>query len=61
MKFNDRELATVLAALRCWQRYGDSTDDDISDVATCDETLLPLSNTEINELCERLLLQRRMT
>ena len=53
-----RELATVLAALRYWQqqvvpiaRIGD-------DIATDVRHVIPLSDAEIDRLCERLNLAR---
>jgi hypothetical protein len=52
---NDRELATVLAALRYWQtdleQYGT---DDLIDAAGHFAEHTPLTPDEIDELCERL-------
>ena len=52
MKLSDRELATVLAALRYWQDemapYEDgSTSEHFQEVT-------PLTTKEIDDLCERL-------
>lgn len=54
MKLDNRETATVLAALRYWQRCGDFAGDDIQDIASDSETFNPLSDTEVDELCERI-------
>lgn len=53
---NDRELATILASLRHWQRNNrqDATKSPEYDVATNGDTLQPLGNVEIDELCERV-------
>lgn len=53
---NERELATVLAALRYWQRniIPSRVDSDIRDMATGNQRLEPLSDDEIDELCEQL-------
>jgi len=53
-KFSDRELATVLAALRYWQREGLMSDGREQDIAGDDGKFDPLTVIEINELCERL-------
>jgi hypothetical protein len=48
MELSKRDLATVLCALRLFQRYGERQ---------CSEHFAgiePLSNEEIDELCERL-------
>lgn len=55
--FSNRELATVLAALRFWQNggmRGASCDDGIDDIATNGGALEPLNVDEIDALCERL-------
>jgi hypothetical protein len=57
---NNRELATVLAALRYWQRHGlpqclDSKNHlPEDDIATDGGTLAPMRKPEIDVLCERL-------
>jgi len=51
--FTDRELATLLAALRLWQasqEYGE----DLTPYLGHFEEHQPLSSLEIDELCERL-------
>jgi hypothetical protein len=52
----DRELATVLAALRYWQRnvIVNRIDKDIADIATNVGQFDAMSDAEIDELCERL-------
>lgn len=60
----DRELATVLAALRLWQRGScgtTGTQERVLEaahaelaIASDDERLVPLTAAEIDELCERL-------
>lgn len=53
---DDRELATILAALRFWQRHGESrqANEPEYDIATNAGTLSPLADAEIDALCERL-------
>jgi hypothetical protein len=51
---NNRELATVLAALRYWQREGLMSSGGEHDVATDGDTLEPLTTEEIDALCERI-------
>ena len=69
MMINDeRELATVLAALRMWQRGSCGTTGTQASVleaahaemsiATDGERLMPLLASEIDELCERLNAQQ---
>lgn len=48
-----RELATVLAALRHYQRWH-RDDDEFNEIATNCGTLEPLTAEEIDALCERL-------
>lgn len=65
---NEREQATVLAALRQWQRGACGTTGSqalISEathaemvIASDDESLVPLTAAEIDELCERLNTQQ---
>jgi len=50
-QFTDRELATVLAALRYWQQDLSENDGPISE--HLDEHA-PLTVVEIDDLCERL-------
>lgn len=52
MKLNDRELATVLAALRHWQ--DDIPEGDREGFDHFDEKLTPLNDDEIDKLCEAL-------
>ncbi len=63
MKFNDRETATVLAALRHLQQSTIYTppsarkpisDDAIHDIATDMGKLEPLTDDEIDSLCSRI-------
>jgi hypothetical protein len=54
-----RELATILAALRCYQARNlqherDITDTMIREIATDAGELDPLDSSEVDELCERL-------
>ena len=51
---NKRELATVLAALRYWQREGLISGGHEQDIASDGETIKPLSAEEIDALCEEL-------
>jgi hypothetical protein len=55
MKLTNRELATVLAALRYWQRTACGRDVDEQDIATEGRTIKPLHDHQIDELCDRLL------
>ena len=58
----DREFATMLAALRYWQRTGEWTKDGEEnpnespeyDIATDGGTRIPLDDNEIDGLCQRL-------
>jgi hypothetical protein len=49
-----RELATVLAALRHWQKALPESAEVYEDIATDDGRLEPLTVDEIDELCMRL-------
>jgi hypothetical protein len=49
-----RELATVLAALRYWQRQGLMSAGGEHDIATDGGQLAPLTSAEIDALCARL-------
>lgn len=51
---SERELATVLAALRYWQREGWVTNGREHDIATDGGKFDPLSADDISKLCERL-------
>jgi hypothetical protein len=53
---DEREHATVLAALRWWQDHTPSGEEhpDLHDIATNVNTLEELDSVEIDELCERL-------
>ena len=56
--FDHREVAALLAGLRCLQQVraecaGDLPD-DLQDILDKNEGLLPLENEEIDTLCERL-------
>jgi hypothetical protein len=50
----DRELATILAALRYWQREGLSSAGHEQDIASNGYRFEALSEQEIDTLCERL-------
>jgi hypothetical protein len=54
MNLDSRELATVLAALRFWQREGSSSCVPERGIATDGEEFEELSAAEIDDLCERL-------
>ena len=55
MKLNNRELATVLAALRLWQRVRKTTPcEDEREIANDGGTIDPLNNVEIDDLCMNL-------
>lgn len=51
---NPRELGTVLAALRFWQRLGDRHGGPELAIATDEGNLASLSDEEIDGLCERI-------
>jgi hypothetical protein len=54
VRFEERELATVLAALRYWQQ--DLEDNEYGPISLdhFDATITPLTVAEIDKLCERL-------
>jgi hypothetical protein len=55
MYFDNRETATVLAALRHWQNTSStSIDTELFDIATNCGTLERLTDDEIDDLCERV-------
>ena len=54
----DRELATVLAALRQWQMDWEANPDELADSVHFEEHT-PLTSAEIDGLCERLNLEER--
>lgn len=56
LRINERELATILAALRYWQATPDSFDRrlQIIDIATDGGTFTPLTDDEIDLLCESI-------
>lgn len=54
VRLSDRELATVLAALRFWQRALAENEDEAPVADHFVEDIRPLSCEEIDELCERL-------
>ncbi len=53
MPLNNREVATVLAALRHWQRVTNPRL-ELEEIASDGGTLEPLSVEEIDDLCERI-------
>lgn len=58
--FDRRELATILAGLRFWQRHcGTGHIEPEMDVASDGDTLDPLTLSEIDSLCERLNIDDR--
>lgn len=55
MRLTDRELATVLAALRLWQSQdGGETNSELNAIASNEGQCEPLTEEEIDDLCERL-------
>jgi hypothetical protein len=55
IRLNDRELATVLAALRYWQQdLADNENEGPIIPDHFDEEVTPLTVDEIEALCERL-------
>lgn len=53
-RLNDREHATVLAALRSWQSQHSAVYAEYDDIATNGGKVEPLTVDEIDRLCERL-------
>lgn len=54
MKFTNRETATILAALRFWQREGVGFDYSEDDIASNGGEFDSLDEAEIDALCERV-------
>ena len=55
VRLNDRELATVLAALRYWQQnLANNQDQGPISPDHFDDKITPLTVDEIDALCERL-------
>lgn len=58
MQVSDAEQATILAALRIYQRElnlnGGAVPLDVRDIAECGGLVDPLGDAEIDELCERI-------
>jgi len=52
--FNERELGTILAALRLWQSTAWRSSPELEDIATNGGLDVPLMDNEIDDLCERL-------
>ncbi len=53
VELDERELSTVLAALRLWQ-LTKSYRQDLDDIATNDNTVFAMDENEIDTLCQRL-------
>ncbi len=53
MKLTSHELATVLAALRLWQKQA-SVPAGLARIASDDDAFSALDDDEIDELCERI-------
>lgn len=53
MNINERELATILAALRYWQ-YPNKNITELNDIATNGQAFEALDAFEIDELCEKI-------
>lgn len=51
-ELTERELATVLAALRLWQKG--CADADLQSIASDEGAFPALDNAEVDDLCERL-------
>ena len=54
MNFDKREIGTILAALRVWQRTFSTRHLAEYDIATNGGTLKPLAASEVDALCERI-------
>jgi hypothetical protein len=53
-ELDKREIATILAALRLWQETVNKHEEEPWKIATDDGQLEPLSDDEIDDLCEKL-------
>ena len=53
-RVSDRELATILAALRFWQKTPSDETGDEADISTNGGAFPELTNLEIDHLCRRL-------
>lgn len=57
IRLDEREHATVMAALRYWQREGlNSGGHEIEQIATNAGALEPMDAAEVNRLCERVIM-----
>ena len=54
MQLDNRELATVIAALRFWQRRADPRDPEMEIATDGDDEVVHLGDDEIDALIERL-------
>lgn len=54
MQLDSRQTATILAALRFWQRSKGLQNEAEFRIATNDHTLAPLGSEEIDALCEQI-------
>jgi hypothetical protein len=54
VRLTERELATVLAALRYWQQDLTENDDGPISLEHFDDRITPLTSLEIDLLCEHL-------
>ena len=54
VRFTDRELATLLAALRYWQQGLDDNEGEAPLRDHFEDEVTPLAHEEIDDLCERL-------
>ncbi len=54
VSLSPRNLATILAALRYWQREGLMSSGHEQDIASDGDTIEPLAAIEIDALCERI-------
>ncbi len=54
LPLDQRELATVLAALRYWQKMEAYRPLELEAIATDSESFAPLNGDEIDRLCERI-------